>query len=100
VSPHSLASTVDNVASPYSVASPYPASLADAGGNGRRGRPRKHAPKIPLPPIYVFIRNLLYNRSRNDPKNIFVTTAFISPFSKHTQCILSHFLHKSIAMFH
>ena len=22
----------------------------------RRGRPRKHAPKIPLPPLYVFIR--------------------------------------------
>ncbi len=24
----------------------------------RRGRPRKHAPKIPLPPLYVFIRLL------------------------------------------
>ena len=23
---------------------------------GKRGRPRKHAPKIPLPPLYVFIR--------------------------------------------
>ena len=22
----------------------------------RRGRPRKHAPKTPLPPLYVFIR--------------------------------------------
>jgi hypothetical protein len=28
---------------------------------GKRGRPRKHAPKIPLPPLYVFIRNLLHN---------------------------------------
>ena len=28
----------------------------------RRGRPRKHAPKIPLPPLYVFIR---YPKPRN-----------------------------------
>ena len=31
----------------------------DEGGGqakGKRGRPRKHAPKIPLPPLYVFIR--------------------------------------------
>ena len=27
-----------------------------AGAKGKRGRPRKHAPKIPLPPLYVFIR--------------------------------------------
>ncbi len=26
---------------------------------GKRGRPRKHAPKIPLPPLYVFIREAL-----------------------------------------
>ncbi len=32
---------------------------------GKRGRPRKHAPKIPLPPLYVFIRNLLHNRAYN-----------------------------------
>ena len=51
--------------SPYRVTSPYAASLADPSGNGKRGRPRKHAPKIPLPPIYVFIRNLLYNRYYN-----------------------------------
>jgi hypothetical protein len=25
---------------------------------GKRGRPRKHAPKIPLPPLYVFIRDV------------------------------------------
>ena len=36
---------------------------------GKRGRPRKHAPKIPLPPLYVFIRNMLMNRSYN-PKTI------------------------------
>ena len=28
---------------------------------GKRGRPRKHAIKIPLPPLYVFIRNMLHN---------------------------------------
>ena len=38
-------------------------------GKGKRGRPRKHAPKIPLPPLYVFIRNMLMNRSYN-PKTI------------------------------
>ena len=27
----------------------------------KRGRPRKHAIKIPLPPLYVFIRNMLHN---------------------------------------
>lgn len=32
---------------------------------GKRGRPRKHAIKIPLPPLYVFIRNLLHNRFYN-----------------------------------
>ena len=32
---------------------------------GKRGRPRKHAIKIPLPPLYVFIRNLLHNRHYN-----------------------------------
>ena len=32
---------------------------------GKRGRPRKHAPKIPLPPLYIFIRNLLHNRFYN-----------------------------------
>jgi len=36
-----------------------------AGAKGKRGRPRKHAPKIPLPPLYVFIRNLLHNPSYN-----------------------------------
>merc|ERR1719273_497535 len=34
-------------------------------GKGKRGRPRKHAPKIPLPPLYVFIRNLLHNPAYN-----------------------------------
>ena len=32
---------------------------------GKRGRPRKHAPKVPLPPLYVFIRNLLHNPAYN-----------------------------------
>ena len=36
-----------------------------ADGKGKRGRPRKHAIKIPLPPLYVFIRNLLHNRHYN-----------------------------------
>jgi hypothetical protein len=30
---------------------------------------------------------------------IFVADAFISPFSTHKQCILSHFMHNSTAMF-
>ena len=34
-------------------------------GKGRRGRPRKHAPKLPLPPLYVFIRNLLHSPGYN-----------------------------------
>ena len=32
---------------------------------GRRGRPRKNAIKVPLPPLYVFIRNLLHNQAYN-----------------------------------
>ena len=36
-----------------------------SSGKGRRGRPRKHALKIPLPPLYVFIRNLLHSRAYN-----------------------------------
>ena len=34
----------------------------DAGtsSKGKRGRPRKHAPKIPLPPLYVFIRKTIF----------------------------------------
>ena len=31
----------------------------------KRGRPRKNAIKVPLPPLYVFIRNLLHNRAYN-----------------------------------
>lgn len=38
---------------------------ANDTGKGKRGRPRKHAVKIPLPPLYVFIRNLLHNRHYN-----------------------------------
>lgn len=34
-------------------------------GKGKRGRPRKHAPKLPLPPLYVFIRNLLHSAAYN-----------------------------------
>jgi len=40
-------------------------NLAESGSKGKRGRPRKHAPKIPLPPLYVFIRNLLHNMAYN-----------------------------------
>lgn len=31
----------------------------------QRGRPRKPATKVPLPPIYVFIRNMLHNHAYN-----------------------------------
>merc|ERR1719346_292279 len=41
----------------------------DPHSRNKRGRPRKHAPKVPLPPLYVFIRNLLLNRSYN-PKTV------------------------------
>ena len=40
-------------------------SLEGVSQKGKRGRPRKHAIKIPLPPLYVFIRNLLHNRYYN-----------------------------------
>ena len=40
-------------------------NMAESGSKGKRGRPRKHAPKIPLPPLYVFIRNLLHNMAYN-----------------------------------
>lgn len=44
-----------------------PAHRPHIEGNvkGKRGRPRKHAPKIPLPPLYIFIRNLLHNQYYN-----------------------------------
>ncbi|XP_040580915.1 uncharacterized protein [Lepeophtheirus salmonis] len=32
---------------------------------GKRGRPRKHKTKVPLPPLYVFIRNLIHNDAYN-----------------------------------
>jgi len=38
---------------------------SNMSGKGKRGRPRKHAPKLPLPPLYVFIRNLLHNPAYN-----------------------------------
>jgi len=41
------------------------ASINPTHGKGKRGRPRKHAPKLPLPPLYVFIRNLLHNPAYN-----------------------------------
>merc|ERR550517_2225240 len=37
----------------------------DLHSRNKRGRPRKHAPKVPLPPLYVFIRNLLYSPAYN-----------------------------------
>ena len=40
-------------------------STSSTQGKGKRGRPRKHAPKLPLPPLYVFIRNLLHNPAYN-----------------------------------
>ena len=57
---------------PGSVGSGHSDSgISDINGvnKGKRGRPRKHAPKIPLPPLYVFIRNMLLNRSYN-PKTV------------------------------
>ena len=30
--------------------------FSDPASRAKRGRPRKHAPKVPLPPLYVFIR--------------------------------------------
>ena len=60
--------------SPQSSSSPTPSSshpqrsespLLGLPGKGKRGRPRKHAPKLPLPPLYVFIRNLLHNPGYN-----------------------------------
>ena len=41
------------------------AEVPHGPGKGKRGRPRKHAPKLPLPPLYVFIRNLLHNPGYN-----------------------------------
>ena len=54
-------------ASPVSTsASQSPAPAHDPGkGRRGRGRPRKHAPKLPLPPLYVFIRNLLHSPGYN-----------------------------------
>ena len=54
-------SPIEDPQSPEMIGSP-----SDPGGHkGKRGRPRKHAPKIPLPPLYVFIRNMLHNRAYN-----------------------------------
>ena len=39
--------------------------LLEQGERVKRGRPRKHAPKVPLPPLYVFIRNLLHSPAYN-----------------------------------
>ncbi len=44
------------------------AAAAGAAGDpskSRRGRPRKHAVKIPLPPLYIFIRNMLHSCAYN-----------------------------------
>lgn len=49
--------------------SPQSSGLPDPSIKGKRGRPRKHAPKIPLPPLYVFIRNMLHNKVYN-PRTI------------------------------
>ena len=36
--------------------SQYSPSMLDEMAKKKRGRPRKHAPKISLPPLYIFIR--------------------------------------------
>jgi hypothetical protein len=62
---------------PFSVESRIISATSNRGGlggilghaKGKRGRPRKHAPKIPLPPLYVFIRNMLHSDAYN-PKII------------------------------
>ena len=46
-------------ASPSSTNMPTSSGQPDVlvpSTKGKRGRPRKHAPKLPLPPLYVFIR--------------------------------------------
>ena len=48
-----------------SLAETEAAEVPHGPGKGKRGRPRKHAPKLPLPPLYVFIRNLLHNPGYN-----------------------------------
>jgi hypothetical protein len=50
---------------------------------GKRGRPRKHAPKIPLPPLYVFIREATIQQFIRDVEHIFYG---------HTITILSGFV--------
>ena len=42
----------------YLETSPYEGEgyFGDQASPAKRGRPRKHAPKVPLPPLYVFIR--------------------------------------------
>ena len=55
------ASPPDRTTSPASPSSNIPISSVHAdvlvpATKGKRGRPRKHAPKLPLPPLYVFIR--------------------------------------------
>ena len=48
-----------------SEASPSSPLSKNSPIKGKRGRPRIHAPKLPLPPLYVFIRNLLHNPGYN-----------------------------------
>ena len=67
-----VSSDIHEQRGPGSVGSGHSDSgIGDINGvnKGKRGRPRKHAPKIPLPPLYVFIRNMLLNRSYN-PKTV------------------------------
>ena len=52
-------------APPEAPDSSGPAPSSSSASKGKRGRPRKHAPKLALPPLYVFIRNLLYNPGYN-----------------------------------
>merc|ERR1719350_1996578 len=57
--------------SPVSPSTSLPTTSSNQGDmmpaatKGKRGRPRKHAPKLPLPPLYVFIRNLLHSPAYN-----------------------------------
>merc|ERR1719282_804007 len=43
----------------------YLVKREDCSQEARRGRPRKYPPKVTIPPLYIFVRNLLYNTGYN-----------------------------------
>ena len=67
--PHYAAAAPPAYSSASLVSSSASQSQAPARDPGKawrgRGRPRKHAPKLALPPLYVFIRNLLHSPGYN-----------------------------------